>query len=370
MLALRSRSSRPHPPEEVFIVCDGCDDGTQEAARALDDPRVSGAGQAEGAWRGLAQPQRRAGAGGRRGGRAGCPTTTSGCRTTSSGSPRCTRAASRIWCSRAACWSRRTTPWRVAGFDWSIARFRKGALETGRHETPSSAVSHTIELGKRAGGWRTVDSYGDKDFWHRMLRAGARTSMLTEPTVLFFRAWDRDQPYEDRVRQNARLPRAHPGSRRAHAACARRWRGRRMPPRGRRRADRAAGAPHRRSQGRGGVARARERERLLADGTVRRRRFCAGSTGARAQLGDASHHSRALRGARARGRPTAEVDDERSELAQQRPLSRRSGAVRAPLRPGGRARPRCGPRSRRRARPSRPSATRRVWRRCSGALAL
>jgi hypothetical protein len=27
--------------------------------------------------------------------------------------------------------------------------------------------------------------------------------MLTEPTVLFFRAWERHQPYEDRVRQNS-----------------------------------------------------------------------------------------------------------------------------------------------------------------------
>jgi hypothetical protein len=88
------------------------------------------------------------------------------------------------------------------GLDWGVPRFHDAALETGRHETPSSVVSHTIELGRRAGGWRTVDRYGDKDFWHRMLRAGARTSMLTEPTVLFFRAWHRDQPYEDRVRQN------------------------------------------------------------------------------------------------------------------------------------------------------------------------
>jgi hypothetical protein len=89
------------------------------------------------------------------------------------------------------------------GLDWSVPRFRQGALEKGRHETPSSAMSHTIELGLRAGGWRTVDRYGDKDFWHRMLREGARTSMLTEPTVLFFRAWERHQPYEERVRQNS-----------------------------------------------------------------------------------------------------------------------------------------------------------------------
>ena len=33
-------AGQTHPPEAVFIVCDGCDDGTQEAARAVGDPRV------------------------------------------------------------------------------------------------------------------------------------------------------------------------------------------------------------------------------------------------------------------------------------------------------------------------------------------
>jgi glycosyltransferase involved in cell wall biosynthesis len=201
LLALRSALAQTHPPERVFVVCDGCDDGTQAAAQAVGDPRVvvldkpkaPGAG-----WLNrndvLEQPG----------------------------------ADIVAWLADDDLWLpdhlERLVPLYEAGvadlvqascvlveaddsmhghgLDWSVARFRRGALETGRHETPSSAMSHTIELGLRAGGWRTVDQFGDKDFWHRMLRAGARTSMLTEPTVLFFRAWRRHQPYEDRVRQN------------------------------------------------------------------------------------------------------------------------------------------------------------------------
>jgi glycosyltransferase involved in cell wall biosynthesis len=202
LLALESALAQTHPPVAVFMVCDGCDDGTQEAARALDDPRVvvldkpkaPGAG-----WLNRNDVLEQA------------------------------DAAVVAWLSDDDLWLpdhlERIVPLYESGvadlvqsscvlveaddsmhghgLDWSVARFRQGAFETGRHETPSSAVSHTIELGRRAGGWRTVDRYGDKDFWHRMLRAGARTSMLTEPTILFFRAWERHQPYDDRVRQNS-----------------------------------------------------------------------------------------------------------------------------------------------------------------------
>jgi glycosyltransferase involved in cell wall biosynthesis len=201
LLALRSALEQTHSPEQLFIVCDGCDDGTQEAARALSDPRVvvldkpkaPGAG-----WLNRNDVLEQA------------------------------DADVVAWLSDDDLWLpdhlERVVPLYEAGIadlvqascvlveaddsmhahglDWGVPRFRRNALETGRHETPSSAVSHTIELGRRAGGWRTVDRYGDKDFWHRMLRAGGRTSMLTEPTVLFFRAWERDQAYEDRVRQN------------------------------------------------------------------------------------------------------------------------------------------------------------------------
>ena len=204
LLALQSALEQTHPPVAVFMVCDGCDDGTAEAARALADPRVvvldkpkaPGAG-----WLNRNDVLDQA------------------------------DAEVVAWLSDDDLWLpdhlERIAPLYVSGvadlvqsscvlieaddsmegcgLDWGVERFRKGALETGRHETPSSAVSHTIELGKRAGSWRTVDKYGDKDFWHRMLRAGARTSMLTEPTVLFLRNWERHQPYEDRVRQNGAL---------------------------------------------------------------------------------------------------------------------------------------------------------------------
>jgi glycosyltransferase involved in cell wall biosynthesis len=202
LLALRSALAQTHPPVQVFMVCDGCTDGTAEAARAVDDPRVvvldkpkaPGAGwlnrndvleQADAevvAWLAdddlwLPDHLERV-----------VPLYESGAADLVQSSCVLVEADDSM---------------EGHGLDWSVARFRKGALETGRHETPSSAVSHTIELGKRAGGWRTVDKYGDKDFWHRMLRAGARTSMLTEPTVLFLRSWERHQPYEDRVRQNS-----------------------------------------------------------------------------------------------------------------------------------------------------------------------
>jgi glycosyltransferase involved in cell wall biosynthesis len=209
LLALQSALAQTHLAEQVFVVCDGCDDGTQEAARAVGDPRVvvldkpkaPGAG-----WLNRNDVLEQAG------------------------------TDVIAWLADDDLWLpdhlERLVPLYEAGvaelvqstcvlveadnsmhghgLDWSVARFRRGALETGRHETPSSAMSHTIELGRRAGGWRTVDQFGDKVFWHRMLRAGARTSMLTEPTVLFFRAWERHQPYEDRVRQNgAFLERIH-----------------------------------------------------------------------------------------------------------------------------------------------------------------
>jgi chromosome segregation ATPase len=39
------------------------------------------------------------------------------------------------------------------------------------------------------------------DLWQRMLRAGARSVCLPAPTVLHFRAWERDQTEADRIRQ-------------------------------------------------------------------------------------------------------------------------------------------------------------------------
>jgi glycosyltransferase involved in cell wall biosynthesis len=202
LLALQSALGQTHSPEQVFVVCDGCDDGTPAAAQAVDDPRVvvldkpkaPGAG-----WLNRNDVLEQ------------------------------TDADVVAWLADDDLWLpdhlerlHRFYETGVAdlvqsscvlveaddsmhahGLDWSVERFRTGALETGRHETPSSAMSHTVELGVRAGGWRTVDEFGDKDFWHRMLRAGANTSMLAEPTVLFFRSWHRNQPYDDRVRQNS-----------------------------------------------------------------------------------------------------------------------------------------------------------------------
>jgi glycosyltransferase involved in cell wall biosynthesis len=204
MLALRSALAQTHPPEQAFVVCDGCTDGTQDAARELGDPRVVVLDMPKAPGHGWVNRN---------------------------GVLEQARADVVAWLSDDDLWLpdhlERLAPLYDAGvadlvqsscvlveaddsmhahgLDWGVQRFRQHALERGRHETPSSVVSHTIELGRRVGGWRTVDRYGDKDFWYRMLRAGARTSMLTEPTVLFFRAWNREQPYDERVRQNAKF---------------------------------------------------------------------------------------------------------------------------------------------------------------------
>jgi glycosyltransferase involved in cell wall biosynthesis len=202
LLALESALAQTHPPVAVFMVCDGCTDGTAEAARAVDDhrvvvldkPKAPGAG-----WLNRNDVLEQADA-----------EVVAWLADDDLWLPDHLERVAPLYESDVADLVQATCVLVEAddsmhghGLDWSVARFRQGALETGRHETPSSAVSHTIELGRRAGGWRTVDRYGDKDFWHRMLRAGARTSMLAEPTVLFFRAWERHQPYEDRVRQNS-----------------------------------------------------------------------------------------------------------------------------------------------------------------------
>ena len=43
----------------------------------------------------------------------------------------------------------------------------------------------------------------DWDLWRRVVERGARTARSPEPTVLHFRATRREQPWNERVRQNA-----------------------------------------------------------------------------------------------------------------------------------------------------------------------
>jgi len=67
-----------------------------------------------------------------------------------------------------------------------------------------SCVTVRATSARAAGGWDgELPRFGDWDLWKRLLAAGARTTATLEPTVLHFRATGRDQPWEQRVRQNS-----------------------------------------------------------------------------------------------------------------------------------------------------------------------
>jgi hypothetical protein len=103
----------------------------------------------------------------------------------------------------------------LMGLDWRVPEYRRRFLEGIEHRTPSSAISHVRGVAERAGGWRTVESHGDRDLWVRMLQSGASTAALMEPTVLFLQAWrgvmaEREQQareYAELIRDPARLAR-------------------------------------------------------------------------------------------------------------------------------------------------------------------
>jgi glycosyltransferase involved in cell wall biosynthesis len=87
----------------------------------------------------------------------------------------------------------------LSGLDWRVPAYRRRFLANEENRTPSSAVSHVRGAAETAGGWRTVAIDGDVDLWRRIVRSGASTAAMMEPTVLFFGA-RRGTP-EERERQ-------------------------------------------------------------------------------------------------------------------------------------------------------------------------
>jgi glycosyltransferase involved in cell wall biosynthesis len=103
----------------------------------------------------------------------------------------------------------------MTGLDWRVPEYRRRFIGGIEHRTPSSAISHVRGVAERAGGWRTVESHGDRDLWVRMLQSDASTVALMEPTALFFQAWrgvleEREQQaheYAELIRDPIRLAR-------------------------------------------------------------------------------------------------------------------------------------------------------------------
>lgn len=203
LMAIESVLAQSLAPVEVLIVADGCTDGTAEAVRALADPRVSAIECDKGPGPGYGNRNRALG-----------------------------RATGEVvaYCSDDDLWlpehlecladayaggdydvvTSQTalvaaddglTP---LGMDWGVPYFRQ-VLLGGENRTPSSAVSHRVELAIQVGGWRDGAGIpGDLDLWRRLLIAGGRPALVGRPTVLHFKAERREQPYERRILQNRR----------------------------------------------------------------------------------------------------------------------------------------------------------------------
>jgi len=87
------------------------------------------------------------------------------------------------------------------GDNWAIERNRI-ALER-RNGNVMAGVSIRATLARDAGGWdASIPRAGDWDLWRRALAAGGRAGAIGDATVLHFRATGRDQPWDERVRQN------------------------------------------------------------------------------------------------------------------------------------------------------------------------
>jgi hypothetical protein len=202
LLALSTALEQTRPAAQVLVLCDGCTDGSAEAARGIGDPRVEvlelpklgGYGYAH---RDLAIER-------------ACGEAVMWLGDDDLLLPDHLERAGELWDTGSVDLVQTpavlvadddTLQW--LGLDWSVPGHRS-TLE--RHNTNAlSSVSVRASLVRQAGGWDgTLSRLGDWDLWKRVLACGARTAMTNEPTVLNFRATGRQQPWLERVAQNRR----------------------------------------------------------------------------------------------------------------------------------------------------------------------
>jgi glycosyltransferase involved in cell wall biosynthesis len=202
LLALASSLEQTRPPTRVYVVADGCADGTQEAVRALGDDRVEVLDRPKGFGCGYAHRNEvleRAGGG-----------IVAWLADDDLWLPDHLERAGELFdadvagiVNSMACLVREDGTLEPFGTHWRAPTYRDRFLGA-ENRTPSSAVSHQARAALAAGGWPTdVERAGDWDLWQRMVRGGAHSEMVVAPTVLFFSAWNRKQSWRDRVAQNA-----------------------------------------------------------------------------------------------------------------------------------------------------------------------
>jgi glycosyltransferase involved in cell wall biosynthesis len=200
LLAVRSALAQSRAPEQVIVLCDGCTDGTAEAMRALGDPRVEvvelpkapGYGYEH---RNVALERARGDA-------------IVYLADDDLLMPDHLKRIGRLWdCGRFDVVQSNGVVVHADdrleffGADWSVPG-QRAAFERA-NTNPMSSVSVRVELAHAVGGWdATIERAADWDLWKRALAAGARCATSCEPTVLHFRASDREQAWPLRVRQN------------------------------------------------------------------------------------------------------------------------------------------------------------------------
>jgi glycosyltransferase involved in cell wall biosynthesis len=201
LLAARSALAQTRAPEQLLVLCDGCSDGTAEALRELGDPRVEALELPKGPGFGYEHRNR---------------------------SLELARSEAILWLSDDDLLApdhleRIGELWDTGRFDlvqshgvlvladdqlgwlgadWSVPflRERLALFNT----NPMSAVSIRVDTARAVGGWDpSLPRAADWDLWQRALAAGARSAISPEPTVLHFRAAERDQDWAGRVGQNA-----------------------------------------------------------------------------------------------------------------------------------------------------------------------
>jgi GT2 family glycosyltransferase len=202
LLAVASALMQTRPAEQILVLCDGCTDGTADAVRCLRDARVEAIELPKSPGYAYAHRNR---------------------------SLRLARGEVITWLGdddlllpdhlervgeywdtglvdlvqtpAVAVEEDDSTVW--LGLDWSVPGHLRTLMST--NTNPMSSVSVRVDAAIEVGGWDpSLPGGGDWDLWKRLIAAGARTAMTSEPTVLHFRATGRKQAWPERVRQNTR----------------------------------------------------------------------------------------------------------------------------------------------------------------------
>lgn len=189
------------PAVEIIVVADGCTDGTQEAVAALGESRVKLLDLPKGFGIGYGNRDEAL--------RQATGDVISWLADDDLYLPDHLAEIDGLWATgeadivqATACVVNEDSSLTAVGMDWRVPYYR-GLMLKGQNRTPASAVSHRPEAALSVGGWpERMRRRGDMDLWQRLLRAGARPVLSAKPTVLFFRATGREQPYAERVQQN------------------------------------------------------------------------------------------------------------------------------------------------------------------------